>query len=113
MIPYRASPPQGKWNTFGGMVSFASLPMPPPRRRLSRVQAAAYCGISPTLFDEEVRAKRYPPPIRKGKKGGRSVWDLKVLDAALDAEAGLTEPSSATDPYLARLEHGIRRAARD
>jgi len=87
------------------------LPLPPPRRRLSREQAAAYCGISPTLFDGEVKAKRYPKPIIKGAKGGRKVWDLKQLDAALDAEAGIGEPSDI-DPFMAALKHGDDRAAR-
>lgn len=87
-----------------------ALPAPPPRRRLNRVQAAAYCGLSPTLFDDEVRAKRYPGAISKGPKGGRKVWDVKVLDAALDAEAGITRASEG-DPFLRRLADGGGRAA--
>jgi hypothetical protein len=89
-----------------------ALPAPPPRRRLSRTQAAAYCGISPTLFDDEVRAGRYPKPISKGEKGGRKVWDVKVLDAVLDAEAGITRASAGEDPFLKRLEKGGGRAGR-
>lgn len=82
------------------------LPMPPPRRRLNREQAAAYCGISPTQFDIEVKAERYPRPIAKGQKGGRKVWDVKLLDAALDREAGLSgapTEHARQDPYSERL----------
>jgi predicted DNA-binding transcriptional regulator AlpA len=35
-----------------------------PPRGLSRVQAAAYVGISPTLFDEMVADGRMPKPVR-------------------------------------------------
>jgi hypothetical protein len=86
-----------------------ALPVPAPRRRLSRTQAAAYCGISPTLFDDEVRAGRHP--ISKGEKGGRKVWDVEVLDAALDEVAGIRRASAGGGPFLKRLANGGRRAA--
>jgi predicted DNA-binding transcriptional regulator AlpA len=80
------------------------VPQLPPCRRLNRKQAAAYCGISPTLFDLEVKEGRYPKPISKGPKGGRKVWDLKVLDRALDREAGIAAPvedvAGGPDPLL-------------
>lgn len=53
-----------------------------PRRGLSREEAAAYLGISPSKFDE----------LRKdGRVGaarlidGRKVWDIHALDQAFDA----------------------------
>lgn len=55
---------------------------PIPRRGLSREEAAAYIGISPSKFDE----------LRKdGRVGaaklidGRKVFDVQMLDAAFDA----------------------------
>lgn len=53
-------------------------------RRLTREWAAYYCGMSPTTFDLRVSAGIYPKP----DAGGR--YDLKLLDAAIDRESGLT-----------------------
>lgn len=41
-------------------------PLPPslPPRGLSRAQAAAYIGVSPSLFDEMVQDGRMPKPTR-------------------------------------------------
>jgi predicted DNA-binding transcriptional regulator AlpA len=69
--------------------------------RLSREQAAAYCGLSPASFDREVDEGRLPDAIRKGR---RALWDIKALDRALDAEIGEGEPSSGFDPYMAALD---------
>jgi len=49
---------------------------------LSRAQAAAYVGISPSKFDELVKDSRMPGPTHID---GRRVWDLFKLDAAFDA----------------------------
>jgi predicted DNA-binding transcriptional regulator AlpA len=51
-------------------------------RGLSRVQAAGYIGVSPTLFDEMVRDGRMPKPKRIN---ARVVWDKNRLDEAFDA----------------------------
>ncbi len=58
------------------------LPMSLPPRGLSRVQAAAYVGISPTLFDEMVADGRMPNPVRIN---ARTVWDRVRLDDAFSA----------------------------
>jgi predicted DNA-binding transcriptional regulator AlpA len=58
------------------------LPTNLPPRGLSRVQAAAYIGISPTLFDELVRDGRMPQPVRIKS---RVLWDRLQLDAAFAA----------------------------
>lgn len=50
-------------------------------RVLSRSDAAAYCGIGTTLFDEMVSGGRLPKP---SKFNNRTVWDRHALDAALD-----------------------------
>jgi predicted DNA-binding transcriptional regulator AlpA len=58
------------------------LPASLPPRGLSRVQAAAYIGVSTTLFDEMVEDGRMP----KAKRiNARTVWDRKALDLAFDA----------------------------
>jgi excisionase family DNA binding protein len=53
-----------------------------PRRGLSRVEAAAYVGVSPSKFDELVLDGRMPAPKRID---GRKVWDIHNLDIAFDA----------------------------
>jgi hypothetical protein len=55
------------------------LPISLPPRGLSRVQAAAYIGVSPTLFDEMVGDRRMPRPKRINR---RLVWDRFLLDIA-------------------------------
>ena len=51
-------------------------------RGLSRAVAAAYVGVSPSLFDEMVRDRRMPQPKRIN---ARVVWDRLMLDAAFSA----------------------------
>lgn len=58
------------------------LPSSLPPRGLSRVQAAAYIGISPTLFDTMVADGRMPKPIRIN---ARTIWDRVSLDEAFAA----------------------------
>jgi predicted DNA-binding transcriptional regulator AlpA len=62
-------------------------------RGLSRVEAAAYIGVSPSLFDLLVRDGRMPGPKRIN---ARTVWDRYELDAAFEAlpdeESGKSNP---------------------
>jgi predicted DNA-binding transcriptional regulator AlpA len=51
-------------------------------RGLSRVQAAAYVGISPTLFDRAVEDGKMPKPFRLY---ARVLWDIRKLDVAITA----------------------------
>ena len=55
------------------------LPRSLAPRGLSRVQAAAYIGVSPSLFDEMVKDGRMPKPMRIN---ARTVWDRIRLDEA-------------------------------
>jgi predicted DNA-binding transcriptional regulator AlpA len=48
-------------------------------RGLSRVEAASYVGVSPSLFDEMVRDHRMPRPKRVNT---RTIWDRMSLDQA-------------------------------
>jgi len=51
------------------------------KRGYSRVEAAAYVGISPTKFDQLVADGRMP----KAKQvDGRKVWDIRELDPAFE-----------------------------
>jgi len=58
------------------------LPSSLPPRGLCRVWAAAYLGVSPTLFDEMVDDGRMPKPK---KINSRTVWDRVQLDIAFAA----------------------------
>lgn len=55
---------------------------PYPPRGLSRVQAAAYVGVSPSLFDMMVKDGRMPGPK---VINSRTVWDRFALDRAFEA----------------------------
>ena len=77
------------------------LPPSLPPRGLSRVAAAAYIGISPSLFDIMVKDGRMPRPKRIN---ARTVWDRKRLDEGFDAlpdEEGGNPSDSAkgTNPW--------------
>ena len=58
------------------------LPQSLAPRGLSREQAAAYVGVSPSLFDTLVKDGRMPPPKRINS---RTIWDRLELDAAFAA----------------------------
>ena len=58
-------------------------------RGLSRVQAAAYVGVSATTFDALVREHLMPAPKRLR---GRVLWDRLALDEAFAALPDDGEP---------------------
>ena len=70
------------------------LPSSFPPRGLSRVQAAAYVGISPTLFDMMVVDGRMPKPVRIN---ARTIWDRVKLDEAFAALSD--EDRKGDDPW--------------
>lgn len=78
-------------------------------RLLSRVQAAQYVGLSPTQFDEEVRAGTFPRPFPLAKTR-RVLWDRAALDRALDARMSVTVEVEGFDE---RRERWRRRARQD
>ena len=67
------------------------LPLSLPPRGLSREQAAAYIGISPSLFDMLIKDGRMPGPKRINS---RVLWDRLKLDTAFDAFADTDDQSS-------------------
>ena len=62
-------------------------------RGLSRLQAANYVGVSPTLFDRAVHQGKMPKPFRLY---GRVLWDIRKLDAAITA---LDTDDCTDDPW--------------
>jgi hypothetical protein len=60
----------------------STLPASLPPRGLSREEAAAYIGVSPSLFDILVKDGRMPGPKRINS---RVVWDRLKLDVAFEA----------------------------
>jgi hypothetical protein len=60
----------------------STSPPGPPRRGLSRVDAAYYLGISPSKFDELRKDGRVGPARLID---GRKVWDVRDLDLAFEA----------------------------
>ncbi|MFG1263630.1 helix-turn-helix transcriptional regulator [Xanthobacter aminoxidans] len=62
-------------------------------RGLSRVEAAAYIGVSPSLFDDLVADGRMPKPKLLN---ARHVWDRLRIDAAFEA---LPEKDGPRNPY--------------
>ncbi len=58
---------------------------PPTARLLSRPEAAAYAGVSPTTFDRMIGDGFMPGPK---KVYGRVLWDVRALDAAIDCLPG-------------------------
>jgi len=55
-------------------------------RCLSKVQAAAYIGVSPNTFARMVSNNEAPKPIQISQR--RLVWDVKQLDALIDSFNG-------------------------
>ena len=76
-----------------------NFPIP---RLLTREQAAAYCGLSMQGFSQWVKAGRLPGPIK-----GTARWDLRAIDAALDAASGIcaTDEESDFDRWKAKHAH--------
>ncbi len=85
----------------------ASLPGWP--RHLTRELAAAYVGVSVSVFDDEVRQGVWPPPRRRGAKGGKHTWDRLLLDRASDA---LLPPTTGALPPIVRTPLPVLGATR-
>src|SRR5690242_987447 len=74
------------------------LPISLPPRGLSRKQAAAYIGVSPSVYDQLVADGRMPPSKRINR---RRVWDRHLVDLAFDdlpsADAAIDDDRMALD----------------
>ena len=71
------------------------LPVSLPPRGLSREEAAAYIGVSPSLFDILVKDGRMPVPKRINS---RVVWDRLKLDVAFEVLDG-TDADGTDDEW--------------
>ena len=60
-----------------------SLPLSLPPLGLSRTEAAALIGVSPTMFDRMVADGKMPKALRI--YGRRTIWDRKKVEAAFAA----------------------------
>lgn len=58
-----------------------TLPPTLAPRGLRRTEAAAYLGVSVSLFDDMIHEGVMPKPLRFG---GRVFWDRHAIDRALD-----------------------------
>jgi predicted DNA-binding transcriptional regulator AlpA len=74
------------------------LPLSLAPRGLSREQAAAYVGVSPSLFDILVKDGRMPGPKRINS---RAVWDRAQLDEAFAALPSDDAPMNPWDEIAA------------
>lgn len=74
------------------------LPVGMTPRLLSRDQAAAYCGVSPNHFEDEVAPK--VPALQIGR---RNLWDRKAIDAWLDRRSGLGDALKPIEDWLGAL----------
>jgi predicted DNA-binding transcriptional regulator AlpA len=70
------------------------LPPSLPPRGLSRVEAAAYIGVSASLFDQMVKDGRMPGAKRIN---GRVVWDRQKVDSYFAALPD--EDASQQNPF--------------
>lgn len=66
-------------------------------RLLTRAEAATYCKLSPSGFDEWISEGRLPKAIPDTHR-----WDRKAIDLALDKASGIEpESPSAYDRWKA------------
>jgi hypothetical protein len=78
-------------------------------RLLSREEAARYVGVSPAVFEGEVKQGVWPPALRRGARQGRQTWDRLALDRAADQASGLAEAPRAV--AAAETERADAKAA--
>ena len=71
-------------------------------RLMTKAEAAAYCGFTPSRFQQLVKTRLFPPAIP-----GTTRWDRHAIDAALDRISGLKSDTaqSALDRWLAEDGH--------
>jgi predicted DNA-binding transcriptional regulator AlpA len=67
-------------------------------RGLSRVEVAAYIGVSPSMFDIMVKDGRMPQPKRINS---RTVWDRRAVDIAFEELPDSTERNPWDDEAAA------------
>lgn len=76
-------------------------------RLLSREQAAAYVGLSPNQFIEEVENGAFPQAVRLLSVTRRALWDRLELDAVISAQSRIL--GAGENSYEARKAAWQRR----
>ncbi|KZK82974.1 hypothetical protein PsAD13_03176 [Pseudovibrio sp. Ad13] len=74
------------------------------QRLLSKQQAAEYCGLSVSGFDNWIEKGLAPPPLP-----GTQRWDKKAIDLHFDRMSGLQPKADNENPLDSWLE--ARRAS--
>jgi len=88
-----------------------ALPVGLCPRYLSREEEAAYLGVAPETFDEELRAGWWPKARHRGAKGTRLTWDRLAIDACADRASGLAGLPAQAAPDEAGLVAAAEAAA--
>lgn len=96
--------------------------MSPPRLPIEKLPAwprfltlglaAAYLGVSPTVFMREVKSAIWPQPRLRGDKGEIATWDRELLDIAADRSSGIDRLQPDNTPYPTISDEEIRRRIR-
>lgn len=81
-------------------------PLPNWPLYLSREEAAAYVGVSPSLFDIEVKAGKWPKAETRGLKDGRLTWYRPGLDKAAAVRNGEESDGAGFDTWRAGFAKG-------
>lgn len=81
--------------------------MPYWPRFLGREMAATFVGVSPNVFDAEVRDGKWPAGIPRGTRGGKLTWDRRALEMIADAALGVAD--GVDDYEMVRAQAAARR----
>ena len=73
-------------------------------RLLNVEDAAAYCGISPALFERHVRVL----PLKLGR---RKVWDVRAIDLWIDRQQ-LNPSTCGPDDWLSLIDEKNQKGSR-
>ncbi len=73
------------------------------RRLLSKSEAAAYCSLSPSGFQNWIDTGKMPPPLYGTKR-----WDRNQIDQAIEKLGGAKQDSETKTPadYFDAWESG-------
>ncbi len=67
-------------------------------RGMTREEAAAYVGLSPSAFDSARKTQQYPDHTLPGRR-----YDRRLLDARMDALSGI-KPEGSEAPAVSALD---------
>jgi hypothetical protein len=68
-------------SSYSGSAAVSAQELRFPPRGMSRIEAADYIGVSPSLFDTMVKDRRMPGPKLINT---RTIWDRFALDRAFE-----------------------------